>query len=60
MKPHKVTYGNLPYRNYKGNDTDKDSMNNDKVTPTTNSYNGVSPNKVNYSNASSYLSSTHS
>ena len=60
MKPHKVTYGNLPYRNYKGDTSDKDSMNNNKVTPTTSSYDGNSPNGVTYSNASSYLSQNHS
>ena len=58
MKPHKVPYGNLPFRNYKGDNTTYDTINSDKVTPTTNSYG--SGDIVNYSNASSYLSKAHS
>lgn len=58
MKPHKVPYGNLPFRNYKGDSTTSDTINSDKVTPTTNSYG--SGDTVNYSNASSYLSKAHS
>lgn len=58
MKPHKVPYGNLPFRNYKGDSTTHDTMNTDKITPTTNSYG--SEDTVSYSNASSYLSKTHS
>ena len=58
MKPHKVSYGNLPFRNYKGDSTTSDTINSDKVTPTTNSYG--SGDTVNYSNASSYLSKAHS
>ena len=58
MKPHKVPYGNLPFRNYKGDSTTSDTINSDKVTPTTNSYG--SGDTVNYSNASSYLSKVHS
>ena len=58
MKPHKVPYGNLPFRNYKGDNTTSDTINSDKVTPTTNSYG--SGDTVNYSNASSYLSKVHS
>ena len=58
MKPHKVSYGNLPFRNYKGDNTTYDTINSDKVTPTTNSYG--SGDTVNYSNASSYLSKAHS
>ena len=58
MKPHKVPYGNLPFRNYKGDSTTSDTINSDKVTPTTNSYG--SGGTANYSNASSYLSKAHS
>ena len=58
MKPHKVSYGNLPFRNYKGDSTTYDTINSDKVTPTTNSYG--SGDTVNHSNASSYLSKAHS
>ena len=58
MKPHKVSYGNLPFRNYKGDNTTYDTINSDKVTPTTNSYG--SGDTVNHSNASSYLSKAHS
>ena len=58
MKPHKVSYGNLPFRNYKGDNTTYDTINTDNVTPTTNSYG--SGDTVNYSNASSYLSKAHS
>ena len=58
MKPHKVPYGNLPFRNYKGDNTTHDTMNTDKINPTTSSYG--SEDTVNYSNASSYLSKTHS
>lgn len=57
MKPHKVPYGNLPFRNYKGDNTTHDTMNTDKITPTS-SYG--SEDTVHYSNASSYLSKTHS
>ena len=32
MKPHKVSYGNLPFRNYKGDSTTSDTINSDKVT----------------------------
>ena len=58
MKPHKVSYGNLPFRNYKGDSTTSDTINSDKGDSTTNSYG--SGDTVNYSNASSYLSKAHS
>lgn len=58
MKPHKVTYGNLPFKNYTGDSTTYDTIKTDKITPTTNSYG--SKETVTYSNASSYLSKAHS
>ena len=58
MKPHKVTYGNLPFKNYTGDSTTYDTINTEKITPTTNSYG--SKETVTYRNASSYLSKEHS
>ena len=58
MKPHKVPYGNLPFRNYKGDNTTYDTINSDKVTPTTNSQSPSADTQ--YATASSYLSSAHS
>ena len=61
VKPHKVEYGNLPYRNYKKGEDERDSLKDKEAIPTTNSYSGKSPNtKTEYKNASSYLSTAHS
>ena len=52
------TYTIKVNRNYKGDNTTHDTMKTDKITPTTSSYG--SKDTVSYSNASSYLSKTHS